>query len=314
MQDVRAQQNVKRALEIAASGGHNILLIGSPGCGKSMLAKRIPSILPRLSKQEAIDVTCIHSVAGELSTDGLIQDRPFRAPHHSISLSGMVGTAKLQPGEITMAHCGVLFLDELAEFRRDVLESLRTPLEDGYIQITRASGKVRFPARCSIVASANPCPCGWKHHPSKICTCSMSSIQRYENKLSGPLLDRIDMHIWVNPVPTERFLSDEKSESSTIIRKRVESARSIQIQRYKLAKKQSNSQITGRDLWKYIHLNQQYKEWFIHLANRQKLSARAMSKILKVARTIADLDDQEHVDKKHIIEAFSYRSTIGESQ
>ena len=298
-------------MEIAAAGGHNLLLMGSPGCGKSMMAKRLPTILPSLSIRESIDITRIYSAVGMLKSASLINHRPFRAPHHSISLAGMIGTARLCPGEVSFAHHGVLFLDELAEFRRDVLESLRVPLEDGEVLLSRAAGQVRFPAKCSIVAAANPCPCGWRYHPSKPCTCSPTSIQRYESKLSGPLLDRIDLHIWVEPLSTFDFMHSTQSESSFSIRKRVELARQRQITRFKDEPILCNAQMNGHNLWRHIHLDECLKKWFVQLAREQNLSARTLSRILKVAQTICDLDQNDALHKEHIIEAFGYRTTLG---
>lgn len=311
MSEVKGQCHTKRALEIAAAGGHNVLLMGSPGCGKSMLAKCLPSILPSLSRDEAIDITRIHSVAGLLNNDALVNVRPFRAPHHSISLAGMIGNAKLRPGEVSLAHYGVLFLDELAEFRRDVLESLRTPLEDGEVQITRASGQVTFPANCAIVAAANPCPCGWRFHHSTPCTCNPTAIQRYENKLSGPLLDRIDLHIWVDPISTDEFINGTPSESSSEIRRRVEQARNRQLDRFKDENFACNAQMNGHTLWKNVQLEQSLQDWFIQIATHQHLSARSLSRIIKVAKTIADLEQSNQIEQTHLIEALSYRTTFG---
>ena len=249
MSEVKGHKTPKRVLEIAAAGGHNILMIGSPGCGKSMLAKRLASILPDLTLPEAIDTTRIHSCAGTLEQDGLMQERPFRSPHHSISTAGMVGTAKLLPGELSLAHNGVLFLDELAEYRRDVLESLRTPLEDGEIQITRAIGHVTFPANCTLVAAVNPCPCGWRFHPEKMCRCTPAQFQRYVNKLSGPILDRIDLHIWVEPISTDQFFEPAAQEDSETIRKRVQACRERQSHRYQNTHYICNAELSGEALW-----------------------------------------------------------------
>lgn len=307
MSDVKGHSIPKRVLEIAAAGGHNVLLIGSPGCGKSMLAKRFPSILPTLTQEEAIETTSIHSCAGILEHDGLIAQRPFRAPHHSISCSAMVGTAKLIPGELSLAHNGVLFLDELAEYRRDVLESLRTPLEDGKVQVTRAAGQATFPAKCTLIAAVNPCPCGWRHHPEKICRCSPAQLQRYASKLSGPILDRIDLHIWVEPVDAEQLFDQHSSISSETIRKQVQQCREIQTRRYADTSFYCNGDIEGQALWTHCDLNTECKNWLIKMAEQQALSARSVSRIVKVARTIADLQTSSSISKDHIAEAIGYR-------
>ncbi len=308
MSEVKGHKTPKRVLEIAAAGGHNVLMIGSPGCGKSMLAKRLPSILPTLSTQEAIDCTRIHSCAGTLQTDGLIQERPFRAPHHSISTAGMVGTSKLLPGELSLAHNGVLFLDELAEYRRDVLESLRTPLEDGVIQLTRASGQVSFPAKCALVAAVNPCPCGWRFHPDKICRCTPAQFQRYSNKLSGPILDRIDLHIWVEPIDTTEFFNNQVPESSQDIQQRVQRARLIQESRYQNSPFCSNADLSGSAIWSECGLDKECQQWLINIAQREMMSARSISRVVKVARTIADLAEETSIQKDHIAEAIGYKT------
>ena len=307
MSEVKGHKTPKRVLEIGAAGGHNILMIGSPGCGKSMLAKRLPSILPTLTIPEAIDTTRIHSCAGTLEQDGLMRDRPFRAPHHSISTAGMVGTAKLLPGELSLAHNGVLFLDELAEYRRDVLESLRTPLEDGEIQITRAIGQVTFPANCTLVAAVNPCPCGWRFHPEKVCRCTPAQFQRYVNKLSGPILDRIDLHIWVEPISTDQFFAPDAPEDSVTIRKRVQSCRERQSYRYQNSKYICNADLSGEALWRHCPLSKNSKNWLIEVANQEAMSARSISRVLKVARTIADLSHEDDISTDHIAEAIGYK-------
>ena len=307
MSEIKGHRTPKRALEIAAAGGHNILMIGAPGCGKSMLAKRMATILPELTLSESIDVTRIHSCAGILEHDGLVLERPFRSPHHSISTSAMIGNAKLQPGELSLAHNGILFLDELSEYRRDVLESLRTPLEDGEIHITRASGQVWFPANCTLIAAVNPCPCGWRFHPEKICRCSPVQLQRYESKLSGPILDRIDLHIWVEPITTSQFFMSDEPESSQTIRSRVQSCRIRQTDRYQDSSVRCNADLQGDDLWKYCHLTSDCQRWLIDIANQELLSARSVSRIIKVARTIADLAESATISKEDIAEAIGYR-------
>ena len=307
MSEVKGHKTPKRVLEIAAAGGHNILMIGSPGCGKSMLAKRLPSILPTLTLPEAIDTTRIHSCAGTLERDGLMQKRPFRAPHHSISTAGMVGTAKLLPGELSLAHNGVLFLDELAEYRRDVLESLRTPLEDGEIQITRAMGQVTFPAKCTLIAAVNPCPCGWRFHPEKMCRCTPAQFQRYANKLSGPILDRIDLHIWVEPISTDQFFATAAPEDSKTIRKRVQICRERQSNRYQNTHYVCNADLSGEALWTHCQLNKDCTRWLIDVANQEVMSARSIARVLKVARTIADLSQADDISTDHIAEAIGYK-------
>jgi magnesium chelatase family protein len=310
MDEVYGHKLPKRALEIAAAGGHNILMMGSPGCGKTMLASRLPSILPTLNFSEALEITQIHSVRRTGSRNGLIQHRPFRAPHHSISRSGMIGNAQLLPGEASLAHNGVLFLDEIAEFRRDVLEALRNPLEDGTIQLTRATGSVTFPANFSLVAAANPCPCGWLYHPQKECRCSPSKRQRYQNKISGPLRDRIDLQVWVPPVPIKQLLQNAKEESSISIRKRVEKARGIQHVRFKNTEIHCNAQIKGKNLQSHLQISPKDKEWIIGFLDKHSISARGLRKIIKVARTIADLESNKGIERQHLIEALSYKNLL----
>ena len=309
MSEVKGHQIPKRVLEIAAAGGHNVLMMGAPGCGKSMLAKRMATILPELTLSEAIDVTRIHSCAGILDRDGLVKERPFRSPHHSISTSAMIGNSKLQPGELSLAHNGVLFLDELAEYRRDVLESLRTPLEDAEVHITRASGQACFPAKCTLIAAVNPCPCGWRFHPEKICRCSPSQLQRYASKLSGPILDRIDLHIWVEPITTSQFFETSEPESSHTIRSRVQSCRTRQTDRYRKSTFSCNADLRGDSLWTHCHLDENCRRWLMDIADQELFSARSISRVIKVARTIADLHESETVSKNHIAEAIGYRVT-----
>ena len=311
MKDIQGQTLGKRAMEIAAAGGHNILLMGSPGCGKSMLAQRMPSILPSLQFQESLEITQIHSCFASIA--GLIQERPFRAPHHSISLSALIGTAKLVPGEVSLAHNGVLFLDEIIEFRRDVLEALRTPLQDGIIKLRRAHGFHIFPSRFSLIAAANPCPCGWFNHPTKICRCQPAQIERYQNKLSGPLLDRIDIHVWMDPVSPQQILTHTQAESSTQIQNRVENARKMQLQRLHNQENQNifcNANLPPKDLHHTLLEDEELKIWFLNQINRRELSVRAWNSILKLSRTIADLEQSKSINRSHILEAFLYKKNL----
>lgn len=310
-EDVKGQESVKRALEVAAAGGHNIIMIGAPGSGKSMLAKRISTILPSLTLQEALETTKIHSVAGKL--DGhtsLMTQRPYRSPHHTISDVALVGGGTFpQPGEISLSHNGVLFLDELPEFKRTVLEVMRQPLEDRMITISRAKFSVDYPASFMLVASMNPCPCGYYNHPNKDCVCPTGLVQKYLNKISGPLMDRIDIHIEVVPVSFQQLSEEEDAESSAKIRERVERARQIQYERYKEDELvHSNAQMNTRQLHKYVKLNNDGEKLLKNAMSRMDLSARAYDRILKVSRTIADLDVSENVEANHLAEAIQYRS------
>jgi len=310
--EVRGQQSGKRALEVSSAGGHNILMIGPPGSGKTMLAKRMPTILPSLTFEEALETTKIHSVAGVLEPGaGLVGVRPFRSPHHTISDAGLIGGGMVpRPGEVSLAHNGVLFLDELPEFPRNVLEVMRQPLEDGQVSIARAAMSLTFPARFMLIAAMNPCPCGYFNDPSRECKCSVEMIQRYVSKISGPLMDRIDIHIDVPAVNYKELRSNNAPEDSATIRERVLRAREVQLNRFAAAGERiyCNAQMGPRQIRSYCELSSDCERLLERAMQQQGLSARAHDRILKVARTIADLDASGDIQSKHIAEAIQYRT------
>jgi magnesium chelatase family protein len=308
--DVRGQAVAKRALEIAAAGGHNVLLVGPPGCGKTMLARRLPSILPPMTLDEALEVTKIYSVAGLLGSGcGIVSTRPFRAPHHTISQPALAGGGSVpRPGEISLAHHGVLFLDEVAEFNRAALEVMRQPLEEGYVTVGRAAGTFTYPARFALVASMNPCPCGFRGTRTHDCRCDDAAVARYVDKLSGPLLDRIDVHVEVSSVGFDEMLSRTVGETSASIRARVEEARARQQRRYAGTGLFANAAVPARDVRRYCALETDAALLFRTAAARGHLSARALDRISRVGRTIADLDGSSSIEATHLAEAIGYRA------
>ncbi|MEK7542609.1 MAG: YifB family Mg chelatase-like AAA ATPase [Patescibacteria group bacterium] len=319
MAEILGQEQAKRAMEIAAAGGHNILMVGSPGAGKTMLARALPGILPSLNETESLEVTKIYSASGNVKAGGgLLSTRPFRAPHHSTSLVGLIGGgSKPQPGEISLAHRGVLFLDEFSEFPRSVLEALRQPLEDGYVTIARALRRVQYPAQFMLVASSNPCPCGYLNHPKKPCICSPREVQKYRKRASGPILDRIDLHVEVPAVAVDDLAQNRQAkqgELSAAIRERIQRTRNSQQQRFREEGIQTNAEMKNAHLKKYVQLEPEVEQILRQAANRFQLSARSYFRMQKIARTIADLEDVKEIELKHMAEALQYRPKIHDEE
>jgi magnesium chelatase family protein len=314
MQEILGQEQAKRAIEIAAAGGHNIFMVGSPGCGKTMLARALPGILPPLTEEESLEVTKIYSASGFIPPEGsIIKTRPYRAPHHTISSVGLIGGGtRPAPGDVSLAHRGVLFLDEFNEFPRSALEALRQPLEDGYLTISRSKERATFPAQFMLVASSNPCPCGYLNHPKKPCTCTQRQIEKYQKRTSGPILDRIDLHIDLPVVDTKTLNNDTQLvnslESSQDIRERIIKARQIQKQRFSKEKFHTNAEMKNRQIKKFCTLPAESKQLLHQATSNFHLSARAYYKMIKVARTIADLDNSNDIRQPHIAEALQYRA------
>ncbi len=308
--EVKGQIAAKKALEVAAAGGHNLIMVGPPGSGKSMLAKRLPGILPDMTFEESVETTKIHSVAGKLNKNNpFITVRPFRSPHHTVSVAGMAGGGSMpKPGEISLAHNGVLFLDELPEFKRDVMESLRQPIEDGKVTISRVAGSLTYPSSIMLVAAMNPCPCGNYGHPTKECTCTQNAVHKYLSRISGPMLDRIDIHVEVPPVEYAALSSEKEEETSAVIKERVNKARAIQNERYRGTGITCNARLTPSMLRKYCVMSEDASKYLQLSFERLGLSARAYDRILKVARTVADLAGSEIIEKEHIFTSISFRS------